>query len=105
MMRDEDKPFTCTRNGASFHIMPRNRTGWIYLGLWLIPALALGLTFEWVMAGGQGGTRETVIATVGFVLLLAVWVAAMIRWMYVRSEIIDVRKLTEEKRKRDRGKS
>lgn len=104
-MRDEDKPFVCTRSGASFNIMPRNAQGWFYTVLWLIPALAIGLGFGWLMEGAADNQRETVVAVGGFVLLMTVWAVAMARWMYLRSEVIDVRKLTEDKRRRDRGKS
>lgn len=101
-MRDDEKPFVCTRNGASFNIMPRNAAGWRYTGLWTIPALIIGGTYAWIMEDAAGDTRFAAIATVGFVILLLAWAAAMVRWMYVRSEVIDVAKLLGDERTRSR---
>ena len=100
-MPAEEKPFVCTRNGVGFNIMPRNRTGWLYLALWTLPALAAGGVFSWVMSGANEDTGDSIVATSVFVLVMLAWAAAMARWMYVRSEVIDVRKLLEEKRARD----
>ena len=103
-MRDEDKPFVCVRGGMSFNITPRNATGWLYTAMWLAPALVLGLAFAWIMDGDPGEPRDTVLAVVGFILLMTVWAVAMVRWMYVRSHVIDVRNPGEGKRKDDRRK-
>lgn len=105
MMRDEDKPFVCTRGSVSFNIMPRNATGWIYTVLWLIPAIAMGLGLSWVMEGQTDAPADTALAVGGFIVVMAIWAVAMTRWMYLRSEVIDLRKLTQDKQRRDRGKS
>lgn len=103
-MRDEDKPFVCTRGSVSFNIMPRNAVGWLYTVLWLIPALALGLGFGWLMEGQPEAPADTALAVGGFLVVMAIWAVAMTRWMYVRSEVIDLRKLTEDQRRRARRK-
>lgn len=103
-MRDEEKPFVCTKNGISFNIMPRNRAGWFYLSLWILLALVLALLFGWVMEGAEVTSLASIMVIVAFALAMTVWAVAIGRWMYVRSEIIDVRELTEKKRRRDGGK-
>lgn len=104
-MRDEDKPFVCTRGAVSFNIMPRNATGWIYTVLWLIPAIALAFGFSWLMEGQPDAPADTALAVGGFIFVLAIWAVAMTRWMYLRSEVIDLRKLPHDKRRGGRGKS
>ncbi len=104
-MREEDKPFVTTRNGLSFNIMPRGRAGWAYIALWTLPAIALAIGFDWVMDGGDRGGVDPLYATVVFVILMAIWAVSMARWMYVRSEVVDVRKLLAEKKANKRGES
>lgn len=103
-MREEEKPFVCVKGKGSFNITPRNATGWLYTAMWLVPALALALGFAWLMEGGDGDQQDSVIALVGFILIMTLWAVAMTRWMYVRSEVIDLRKLTDDERRRGRGK-
>lgn len=103
-MRDEDKPFVCVRGGVSFNITPRNAKGWLYTALWLAPALVLALAFAWIMDGDPGEQRDTVMAVVGFILLMTTWAVAMARWMYVRSHVIDLRNPGSGDRRGRRGK-
>lgn len=103
-MRDEDKPFVTTKGPGRFSIAPRNRTGWIYTGLWMLPLLAMTAIFGWLLAGEENDPQFHAIATVGFVIATIAWSIVMARWMYVRSEVIDVAQLLREKRERERRK-
>ena len=96
-MDDEDKPFVCTRHGASFNIMPRNAAGWWYLALWTLPALASAGGYAWIMDPNGGGTGDTIVTTAVFIVLLALWAGAMTRWMHVRSEVIDLRQIQRDR--------
>lgn len=101
-MRDEDKPFLTTKGPGRLSIAPRNRAGWIYTGLWMLPLAAISSLFVWIVGDSGDDTEFGVIATVGFVIVTIAWSLMMARWMYVRSEVIDVAELLREKRERDR---
>lgn len=104
-MPEEEKPFVTTRGHASFNIMPRNAAGWLLLALWLLPALAISAGYAWIMESRSGDTDDVVVATLGFVMAMTVWAVVMTRWMYVRSEVVDLRKLGKgEDRPRDKRK-
>ncbi len=100
-MPEEEKPFLAVKNGWSMQITPRSAAGWRALGLWLVAAGLLTCAFVWVVSGA-GDDRDrsgALVATALFVLAMTGWAAAMIRWMYARSEVIDVRKLADQQRR------
>lgn len=102
-MSNEEKPFVCVKGGAVFNITPRNRAGWIYLLLWTAPILAAAACYEWAMERIEPEGANQIAALAVLVVGLLLWSAAMIRWMYVRSEVIDLREV--DRIKRDGGRS
>ena len=102
-MREEDKPFITTKNGWSMQIVPRNAAGWRAFALWLVAAGVITGVYLWISAGGDDADRgRELMTTLLFVVAMTLWGAAMTRWMYVRSEVIDVRKVAEERRRQQR---
>lgn len=102
-MRDEDKPFVCFKRGWAIQIVPRNGAGWRATGLWMIPFLALIALFIWGCAAMETRGLESRIGLVLVPPLLVatgVWAVAMIRWMKARSEIVDIDKELNVRRKR-----
>lgn len=100
-MTDKDKPFICYKSGLNLKITPRNAAGWRSFAVWM--AAILGLTGGFVMLVTRPLTQAQVIyATAGFTILILALSVAMIRWMYVRSEVVDMNELLELKRERDR---
>ena len=103
-MRDEDKPFLTTKNGWSMQIVPRNAAGWRAFALWLVLAGLITGAYLLIMEGGldtqNGG--DMALVTVAFVIAMTIWAVAMSRWMYSRSEVIDVRKVVDERRRQSR---
>ena len=100
-MTDKDKPFICYKSGLNLKITPRNAAGWRSFAVWM--AAILGLTGGFVMLVTRPLTQAQVIyATAGFTILILALSVAMIRWMYVRSEGVDMNELLELKRERDR---
>ncbi len=99
-MREEDKPFICYKQGWSMKIVPRNRSGWIALALWIMALGVLLAGFIAVMSTLRAEAAQ-LAAGLGFALVSAAWAVAMICWMRARSEIVDVRELLELKRRRD----
>lgn len=99
-MRDEDKPFVCYKQGLSMKIVPRGGAGWRAFGLWMGAFMLMLVAFLTAMPWVQGSTGQ-MAATGIFLAVTAQWAVAMIRWMLARSEIIDLRELTELKRERD----
>ena len=102
-MRQEDKPFITTKNGWSMQIVPRTAAGWRAFALWLVLAGLITGAYLWVI--GDGDTQDggdSALVTIVFIIAMTVWGVAMSRWMYVRSEVIDVRKVAEERRRQSR---
>ena len=68
-MRDEDKPFICTRKGRwTMQISPRNRAGWLWLTLWVVAFLGLahGVVRLASAALGEGSAATiAIVAGVG----------------------------------------
>ena len=83
-MAEQDKPFICYKSGWNLKFMPRNAVGWWALLLWLV-ALAI----------------PTAAYVTGYVLLTVGWSLAMLRWMYLRSEVVDMNELLKLKRELD----
>jgi hypothetical protein len=104
-MRDEDKPFVCYKQGWNIRITPRNAEGWRLFAIWMVPFLAAIGVFVWisVAAEKQGWSENSIllIALLGLLPISLVWAVIMIRWMWARSEIIDVNGLIEIKRQQD----
>lgn len=95
-MTDDSPRFVCVKHGWSRKITPVNRAGWIALLVWVAATAPLAGLFMWAMSRLEnpaliGG------ATVAYIIVMAVWAVAMIRWMMARSEIIDVRELIKRK--------
>lgn len=100
-MTDKDKPFICYKSGLNLKITPRNAAGWRSFAVWM--AAILGLTGGFVVLVTRPLTQAQVIyATAGFTILILALSVAMIRWMYVRSEVVDMNELLELKRERER---
>ncbi|MFA9201243.1 MAG: hypothetical protein ACEQR8_08680 [Cypionkella sp.] len=101
-MRDEDKPFVCYKQGWNIRIVPRNAAGWRASGLWVLGYLPLLGLFIGFLASEPGPTWE-IAALAAFLAATFAWVIAMIRWMYRRSEVVDVEELLRLKRGADRA--
>lgn len=100
-MTDEDKPFICYKSGLNLKITPRSAAGWRSFAVWM--AAILGLTGGFVVLVTRPLTQAQVIyATAGFTILILALSVAMVRWMYVRSEVVDMNELLELKRERER---
>ena len=103
-MRDEDKPFTCYKQGWNIKITPRNGAGWKALGIWMLGLLLPTFAFIPLAVHFDDTPQEHIVlwALAPMLLLTALISIAMIRWMMARSEIIDVNGLIEIKREQDR---
>lgn len=104
-MRDEDKPFVCYKQGWNIKITPRNAEGWRLFAIWMVPFFAGTGAFIWISAAAEkhGWSEASILsfALLGFLPATLLWAVAMIRWMWARSEIIDVNGLIEIKRQQD----
>ncbi|MCC6926330.1 hypothetical protein [Novosphingobium sp.] len=102
-MADSDKPYICYKSGLSMKITPRNAAGWRGLIAWLAGLTIPTGLFVWLMASNPTAGQATA-ATTGYVLATLGWAAAMARWMYVRSEVVDMNELLRlrEELQRDR---
>lgn len=103
-MRDEDNPFICYKQGWNMKIVPRNAAGWKALRLWMLATLLPVLFIIPIAIHFVDTPQEPIIiwATLPVILIVGVISIAMIRWMKVRSEIIDVDGLVEIMREQDR---
>jgi 4-amino-4-deoxy-L-arabinose transferase-like glycosyltransferase len=100
-MTDKDKPFICYKSGLNLKITPRNAAGWRSFAVWM--AAIFGLTGGFIVFVTRSLTPDQIIyATAGFTILILALSVAMIRWMYVRSEVVDMNELLELKRERER---
>ncbi|OYX64225.1 MAG: hypothetical protein B7Y88_11680 [Sphingomonadales bacterium 32-64-17] len=96
-MRDEDKPYVCIRHGWIVQITPRNGAGWRGLIAWM--ALLALLTGGYVALAATEPGPDVMLALAGaFLVLVAGWAWAMIRWMKARSEFVDMNDLEAFKR-------
>jgi small-conductance mechanosensitive channel len=101
-MAEQDKPFVCYKNGWNLQIMPRNWVGWRALMLWLLVLAVPTAPFVYLMAR-QPSDAQVTAYVIGYVFLTVVWSLAMLRWMYLNSEVIDLKELLKrelEARKR-----
>jgi uncharacterized membrane protein len=106
MMREEDKPFICYRQGKwGMKIVPRGGAGWRLMAYWtglFLAILGLFILASTVMeANGKSDNQIALLIVPPFLVATLIWTVAMIRWMYVRSEIIDMEELIAIKRARD----
>ena len=102
-MRDEDKPFIAYRQGKwNLKIVPRSAAGWRAFGVWLALLMLLTVGFTALVASDPDNSVFAIWLTVGFLIVVGLWIWAMIRWMLARSEIIDLDELLAAKRRRDR---
>ncbi len=105
-MREEDKPFICYKRGRwGMTIVPRDGEGWRLMGLWFVPFVLLTAGHIAVVTSVPEDHTLVGWATLGFVLLIAVWAFSMIRWMLARAEVIELDELLALKRERDRDKT
>lgn len=102
-MADEDKPFICYKSGWNLKLMPRYAAGWWALVLWLLAFAPPTAGFAWLM-NRQPGEAQAAAWVVAYVLVAIAWAAAMIRWMYLRSEVVDLDELLKLKRRLEREK-
>jgi hypothetical protein len=102
-MAEQDKPFVCYKSGWSLKIAPRNAAGWRGLLLWMLVLALLTAPFVWLMARQLNHAQITAYVT-GYVLLTIGWSLAMLRWMYLNSEVIDLHELLNLKHELDARK-
>jgi hypothetical protein len=102
-MTDQDKPFICYKSAWNLKIMPRNAAGWRASFLWLLVLALPTAMFVWLMAR-QPSDGQIAAYVMGYVLLTVGWSLAMLRWMYLNSEVIDVNELLKLKRELDARK-
>ena len=89
-MSDQTMPFVCIKNGWSLNIRPRTAFGWIATLVWI--AIHLGPTALFVCLMSRDPSDAKIAAYVtGYVLFTLGWTLAMLRWMYVRSTVIDLK--------------
>lgn len=99
-MSDPIKPFICYKAGLKMSIQPRTAAGWRAFAGWMAIMAALTGGFVWLMQGRHGaGAAAALVA--GYTLAMVCWGVGMARWMYVRSEVVDMAELLELKRQRD----
>jgi hypothetical protein len=102
-MTEQDKPFVCYKSRWNFTIAPRKAAGWWALVWWLLALAPPTAGYAWLMAR-EPSDAAVVAWTTGYILLAVVWALTMTRWMYLRSEVIDMADVLEWKRRRDRSK-
>lgn len=102
-MAEQEKPFICFKTGTSIKIEPRNRTGWLYLSLWMLALVPIVAVFTWLMSR-ELSTMQNAAYITGFTLVMIAWGIAMSRWMKARSEVVDMEDLLKIKRELDRQK-
>ncbi|MBJ7254862.1 MAG: hypothetical protein JHD25_08785 [Sphingomonadaceae bacterium] len=107
-MRDEDKLFVYYKAGSGVRISPRNAAGWRAFAVWMFAFFGATGIFVWVTvaadSAGWEDSKMLLFLTLPFLLLTAVWVFAMLRYMKARSEIVDVDRLLQLKREQDAKK-
>ena len=107
-MRDEDKQFVYYKAGSGVRISPRNAAGWRAFAVWMFAFFGAMGVVVWATAvadsAGWGDGKILLFITLPFLLLTAVWVFAIIRYMKARSEIVDVDSLLQLKREQDAKK-
>ena len=102
-MAEQDKPFVCYKSGWSLKITPRNAAGWRALLVWMLALALLTAPFVWLIARQHSDAQVAAYVT-GYVLLTVGWSLTMMRWMYLRSEVIDIDELLKLKRELDARK-
>ena len=102
-MAEQDKPFVCYKSGWNLKITPRNAAGWRALLVWMLALVLLTAPFVWLMAR-QPSEAQVAAYVAGYVLLTVGWSLAMLRWMYLNSEVIDINELLKLKRELDARK-
>ena len=102
-MAEQDKPFVCYKSGWSLKITPRNAAGWRALLVWMLALALLTAPFVWLFARQHSDAQVAAYVT-GYVLLTVGWSLTMMRWMYLRSEVIDIDELLKLKRELDARK-
>jgi hypothetical protein len=102
-MAEQDKPFVCYKSGWNLKIMPRNTAGWWAMFIWLLILSGPTALFVWLMIRQPSDAQITAYVT-GYVLLTFAWSMAMLRWMYLNSEVIDMNELLKLKRELDARK-
>jgi len=108
-MSEEKKMFLCVKRSKwSFHISPQTGAGWRALGLWvltLLPVIGLNIYGSAALeANGYSDNQIVLYVVPVFLLATGIWVIVMIRWMYNRSEIIDMADIAAWKAEKDAGK-
>ncbi len=103
-MAEQDKPFVCYKSGWNLKIMPQNAAGWWAMFVWLLIFAGPTALFLWLIARQPSDPQIAAYVT-GYVLLTIGWSLAMLRWMYLRSEVVDVNALLKLKRELDARKA
>ena len=99
-MAEQDKPFICYKSGWNLKIMPRNAAGWGALLMWLV-VLAIPTALFVLLLTRQHSDAQIAAYVTGYVLLTVGWSLAMLRWMYLHSEVVDMNELLKLKRELD----
>lgn len=103
-MSIKEKPFVAYRSGRwSLKIMPRTAAGWRALIIWMVALAPITGLFLWFAAGEPEGVRLWV-GLAAYLAVMMIWGLGMMRWMYARSEIVDLDDLLAFKRDQDKAK-
>lgn len=89
-MAEQDKPFTCYKSGWNLKIAPRNAAGWWAMALWMVLLAGPTALFVWLITR-QPNNGQIAAYVTGYMLFTVLWSLAMLRWMYLNSEVIDVK--------------
>ena len=105
-MANDTKMFLCVKsNRFSYKITPQTAAGWRAFGSWMTAFFILtGLMVWGCVALKAKGYDDSLISwgiIFPFVILTLGWSVAMCRWMYVRSDILDLADIAAWKRERD----
>jgi hypothetical protein len=103
-MTDGYKPFICYKSGRGFKITPRNAAGWRAFALWMLAIAPITGLFIRAMQGQVKAGQIAAYVTL-YTLAMGAWAVAMIRWMYVRSETVDLNELPKLKNEQDHCKA
>lgn len=104
-MTKEKKMFLCIKRGKwSMQITPQTKMGWISFGLWTGLILAIAGLYIWASTYmetiGYSDGQIIGYTLAPFLIVIAIIIFIMIRWMYNRSEIIDAAEITKWEREK-----
>lgn len=97
-MSEAGKDFIAYRQGRwGLKIVPRNAAGWRATIIWMLMLAPPTGLFSWAMADEPTGIKLAAILIV-YLLTTAIWTVGGLRWMWARSEVIDVEQMLAQPR-------